>query len=146
ITLMLLDKARVLEHHDIEVHSADETYQLPSVLRLKRRVEVPRRRVQFSRRNVYRRDGFCCQYCGRQLPVEQLTFDHVVPQSRGGPTNWTNIVTSCAPCNRRKADRTPDEADMTLDSDPERPQWWPFTEGSDNFEKHPETWRPYLWT
>jgi len=146
ITLYLLDKAEIVERQDRKIHSADDTHPLPSVLRLLHRVEVPRRSIRFSRINVYRRDGFCCQYCGVEYPVDELTFDHVFPQSRGGGTNWTNIVTCCGPCNRRKGDRTPEEAGMTLDSEPRKPQWWPFTESSCDFDKHPDDWHPYLWT
>ncbi len=146
ITLYLLEKAEIIERQDCEIHSADRAYPMPSVLRLFRRVEVPRRNIQFSRINVYRRDGFCCQYCGGEYPVDELTFDHVFPQSRGGGTNWTNIVTCCGPCNRQKGDRTPEEAGMTLKSEPCKPQWWPFTESSCDFDKHPDDWHPYLWT
>jgi 5-methylcytosine-specific restriction endonuclease McrA len=146
ITLYLLEKAEVVEKQDYEIHSADASYPMPSVLRLYHRVEVPRRNIQFSRINVYRRDGFQCQYCGVEFSVDDLTFDHVFPQSRGGGTNWTNIVTCCGPCNRQKGDRTPEEAGMTLESEPRKPQWWPFTESSCDFDKHPDDWHPYLWT
>lgn len=147
IHLLILDKAEMLEHHEgQEIRSASESYSLPSVLRLVRRVSVPRRSVQFSRINVYRRDGFRCQYCGEEFGVDELTFDHVLPCSRGGTTTWSNIVTCCGPCNRKKGDRTPEEADMELLSNPKKPRWWPFTESSRNFEKHPEDWHQYLWT
>ena len=86
ITLVLMDKAEILEPQDNEVSSASRSFALPSVLRLYARVKVPRRSVQFSRSNVYRRDGFRCQYCERKHPVSSLTFDHVMPRSRGGQT------------------------------------------------------------
>lgn len=146
ITLVLLDKAELIERHDCEVRSAHDSFALPSVLRLTRRVDVPRHGVRFTRMNVYRRDGFRCQYCDRRFDVDDLTFDHVVPQSRGGRTTWKNIVTSCGPCNREKGDRTPSEAGMPLRSEPGKPRWWPFSESSINIDKHPEDWRPYLWT
>ena len=146
ITLVFLDKAELVERHDRKVPSASSSFDLPSVLRLTRRVKVPRNGVRFTRMNVYRRDGFSCQYCGVEYDVDHLTFDHVVPQSRGGSTNWTNIVTCCGPCNRRKGDRTPSEAGMPLASKPGKPRWWPFSESSINLEKHPDNWRPYLWT
>lgn len=146
ITLMILGKAEAIERHDRVVHSANDVFVLPSVLRLVRRVKVPRMGIQFSRVNVYRRDGFTCQYCGEEFNADALTFDHVMPQSRGGSTDWKNIVTSCGPCNRQKGDRTPSEADMPLLTQPKKPRWWPFSESSRNFDKHPESWRPYLWT
>ena len=146
ITLLILGKAEIIEEQERVVRSATRVFTLPSVLRLIRRVTVPRHRVQFSRTNVYRRDAFRCQYCGDRFRGDDLTFDHVLPRSRGGETNWTNIVTSCRPCNRFKGDRTPDEADMPLLAQPKEPRWWPFSASSARFEEHPEEWKPYLWT
>jgi 5-methylcytosine-specific restriction endonuclease McrA len=146
ITLLILGKAEMIAEQSSVVHSATRVFRLPSVLRLLRRVSVPRSRVQFSRVNVYRRDGFSCQYCGVYFRKEELTFDHVLPRSRGGQAEWTNIVTSCRPCNRVKGDRTPDEAEMPLLNQPSEPRWWPFSSSSARFEEHPEEWKPYLWT
>ncbi len=145
IKLLLLGKAEMLSAHSRKVHSATETFDLPSVLRLQRRVKVPHRRVHFSRKNVYRRDNYQCQYCGDRFSASDLTFDHVVPQSRGGETSWTNIVTSCQPCNREKCSRTPQEASMPLLNKPTEPRWWPFSASAGNVDDHPEDWKPYLW-
>ncbi len=88
-------------------------FPVPSVVRLKRYVRRPhRQRVAFNRRNVFRRDEQRCQYCGER--THDLTLDHVVPRSRGGPTSWENVVACCRACNARKRDRTPDEARMHL--------------------------------
>ncbi|MBA2665118.1 MAG: HNH endonuclease [Bradymonadaceae bacterium] len=146
ITLMWLGKAEVLSSQERHVHAATESFALPSVLRLIGRVRVPRHRVHFSRLNVYRRDAFRCQYCGDKFTGPDLTFDHVLPRSRGGETIWTNIVTSCQPCNRRKCSRTPAEARMPLLSHPQEPRWWPFSSGSGQVDNHPDDWKPYLWT
>lgn len=146
ITLVLLGKAETIESQEESVRSASRSFVLPSVLRLLKRVHIPRRRVRFSRINVYRRDGFTCQYCGDHFGSQHLTFDHIVPSSRGGGTEWTNIATSCRPCNRRKGDRTPHEARMPLLSVPKEPRWWPFSSGSADFHEHPDRWKPYLWT
>ena len=145
ITLVILGKAEMLEPQDRPVRSATMTFALPSVLRLTSRVKVPRQTVQFSRINVYRRDGFKCQYCTRKFPVSKLTFDHVLPSSRGGQTTWENIVTSCENCNRIKGDRTPREAQMPLLLAPKEPRWWPFSMGSWDIADHPERWHPYMW-
>lgn len=146
ITLLILGKAEMLAEQSNVVRSATQIFKLPSVLRLVRRVSVPRRRVQFSRANVYRRDGFCCQYCGDRFRKDELTFDHIMPRSRGGRATWSNIVSSCRHCNRTKGNRTPDEAQMPLLNQPGEPRWWPFSTSSAHFEKHPEAWQPYLWT
>ncbi|MFU8806015.1 MAG: HNH endonuclease [Bradymonadaceae bacterium] len=146
VTLMWLGKAEVLSEQSEKVRSATQSFPLPSVLRLFTRVRIPRRTVQFSRHNVYRRDGYVCQYCARKYQAHDLTFDHVLPRSRGGQTTWTNIVTSCQPCNRRKCSRTPAEAKMPLISQPIEPRWWPFSTGSGQIDHHPDDWQPYLWT
>jgi 5-methylcytosine-specific restriction endonuclease McrA len=81
--------------------------------------------VTFSRRNVFKRDRYVCQYCGCQPGTDELTIDHVVPRSQGGVSSWTNCVLACIACNKRKADRTPREASMTLRRQPVRPTWKP---------------------
>ena len=114
ITLLLLGKVEVLEEYGREIRSMSFTLRLPSVVRLLRMVRRPHAPVKFSRQNIYTRDKYSCQYCGTRLPPEELTYDHVVPKSRGGKTVWTNIVTCCMHCNRKKGGRTPAEARMTL--------------------------------
>src|SRR5699024_4699097 len=128
-----------------QVRSAMLSFQLPSVLRLQRRVRIPRRRVSFTRQNIYRRDAYRCQYCGEKFPANLLTFDHILPKSRGGDTSWTNIVACCQPCNRRKCSRTPDEAQMPLLNIPTEPRWWPFSLGAGDIDDHPKDWHPFLW-
>ncbi len=145
ITLLFLGKAEMLERHDREIRSLHRSYALPSVIRLMYRVKVPRRPVQFSRHNIYRRDDYTCQYCGGEFNPAQLTFDHIFPRSRGGDKSWVNIITACQQCNRIKGNRTPEEADMPLLSVPKEPRWSPFT--LDGISGNtPENWKPYLWS
>jgi 5-methylcytosine-specific restriction endonuclease McrA len=99
--------------------------QAPEVLVLSSYAKVPPRGVVFNRFNLSRRDGNACQYCGARLPLDKLTIDHVVPQSRGGETSWENCVLACMRCNNRKGSRTPAEANMKLSRLPERPDWSP---------------------
>lgn len=84
-----------------------------------------RRRVQFSRRNLFARDRHQCQYCGAFPPRSELSIDHVLPRSRGGRDTWENLVIACQKCNVKKGDRTPDEADMHLLRRPAAPRWLP---------------------
>jgi 5-methylcytosine-specific restriction endonuclease McrA len=84
---------------------------------------MPRRNVPFSRRNLYRRDKFTCQYCGNRPGSEELTIDHIVPRSLGGRTSWSNCVLACVECNKRKANRSPREASMHLRKQPKIPHW-----------------------
>lgn len=146
ITLLIMGKAEMLEIQNAFVRSANDQFPLPSVLRLVRRVRVPKKPVQFSRANVYRRDDYQCQYCGDHFAPAALTFDHVMPRSRGGETSWLNIVTACQECNRFKGDRTPAEAQMPLLNNPKEPNWLPFADSRySGSETHRQEWRPYLW-
>jgi 5-methylcytosine-specific restriction endonuclease McrA len=100
--------------------------KVPEVIVLAGYDRLPSAAVSFSRRNVFKRDHWTCQYCGVQPGGEELTIDHVVPRSRGGTSTWENCVLSCIACNKRKADRTPEQARMKLRRRPVRPAWKPL--------------------
>lgn len=97
----------------------------PEVIVLKKYGERPPRRVVFNRPNLARRDEYTCQYCGVELGQRDLTVEHILPRSRGGPTTWENCVAACGDCNSRKADLTPKEAGMKLRTTPQQPAWTP---------------------
>src|SRR5690606_22318445 len=119
MVLILLRKADLVESiPDHFVRSPTVQFPWPSIVRLRGYVAVPYKRVMISRKNVMRRDRFRCQYCGSR---EKLTVDHVLPKSRGGKDTWENLVTACTPCNNRKGNRTPEEAEMPLVRKPFRP-------------------------
>ncbi len=99
--------------------------RVPEVILLLRNDRMPVRSVPFSRRNLYRRDGYCCQYCGRKQPTSELSIDHVVPRSRGGKTTWENCVLACIPCNVTKGHRTLEASGMYLVTKPRKPDWSP---------------------
>lgn len=144
VTLVYLGKSQVLEAKDEVVCSSSKKFPKPSVIRLKHKVDMPRLRVKFTRKNVYRRDDFECQYCGKEGEFHELTFDHVVPKSQGGKTTWKNIVTSCYECNiEKKGDDTPKEAGMSLKSKPKEPRWTPIQKIG--IQDPPEDWENYLW-
>ena len=111
IKAVFLDRVNVISEYDRSVRSPTFEIPLPSVISLKQYVPMARRPA-FTRFNVFLRDHFACQYCGRSLPTEDLTFDHVTPRVRGGRTLWTNVVTACEPCNLRKGNLTPQQARM----------------------------------
>jgi 5-methylcytosine-specific restriction endonuclease McrA len=100
--------------------------RVPEVIVLTSYDRVPSKTVTFSRRNIFKRDRFTCQYCGRQPGSEELTVDHVVPRAQGGTSTWENCVLACIDCNAKKADRTPQQARMPLRSSPARPAWKPL--------------------
>ena len=111
VVLLLKAKAEMLERSSWELHSESTTMPRPMVIRLVAYVPVPRdtHKRRITRRAVFARDGWTCQYCGSRA---NLTVDHVIPRSKGGSSEWDNIVASCAPCNRRKGDLLPEKANM----------------------------------
>jgi 5-methylcytosine-specific restriction endonuclease McrA len=117
-------------HNDHSILGADnKKYFIPSLAKTKHYFNIYSRKIKFSRKNLFIRDDFTCQYCGNKFPINQLTYDHVIPKSkykkynRQIVTNWNNIVTSCAKCNKKKKDRTPHEAGMILLSEPRQPTY-----------------------
>ena len=138
--LVFKGKAEILEAHARELRSATDTFRWPHVIRLLHYVRVPRIvQRKISRRALFARDGWRCQYCGS---AGKLTLDHVVPRSRGGHSDWENVVTSCGPCNLRKGDRLPEEASMSLHSRPRTPAPALFVTLS--APTIPDRWQPYL--
>lgn len=145
LILWFQGKVEILEYHTSEVRSARDSFQLPSVMRLKRYI-APRRAtpLKFSRENIYLRDNYTCQYCGKRPPIKELTLDHVVPASKFGRKDWTNMVTACRQCNHRKGNRTPLGAGMPLLTEPKIPTWLPAAQREFDVEDMPEEWRAYL--
>ncbi len=141
IVLLYLGKAELLETYDgKQLRSVSMSMPFPSVLRLALYVKVPEKNIILSRKNILRRDGHRCQFCGRG--DLSLTLDHVIPVSRGGEDTWENLVCACVACNNRKGDRTPEEAAMPLRRKPMRPNHVTFIRqfvGTVN-----ERWKPYL--
>lgn len=96
---------------------------IPEVIALRFYDRLPPQTVKFTRRNIYEHYGHRCCYCGVRVSTSELNLEHVVPRSRGGKTDWTNVVTACIRCNVRKGDRLPEEAGMRLRKAPSRPAW-----------------------
>ncbi|GBD26054.1 CRISPR-associated endonuclease Cas9 [bacterium HR30] len=129
--------------HDERIGLVDRVIRVPRVILLLAFDRVPKRRVRFSRFNIYSRDRNTCQYCGKVFPRSELNLDHVVPRSRGGKSTWENVVCSCHECNRRKGGRTPEEAGMRLLRPPRRPDWTPFMLETFSLRRYKE-WAPFL--
>jgi 5-methylcytosine-specific restriction endonuclease McrA len=144
IKLVFLDKVEVVEESDREVHSITVSMKVPSVVRLMGFVRFRRKDAKYSRKNIYARDKYRCQYCAGQFSQEELTCDHVIPRSRGGRTEWNNIVTCCVQCNRKKGGRTPDEARLRLIKAPTRPAWYWGLQVRFAHRKPPREWWVYL--
>lgn len=137
-------KIEVLETWDEVIRTPTMEFLLPSVALLTTPVASYKKGVKFSRINVMSRDNFTCQYCGQRLPMRELNYDHVIPRIKGGRTVWENIVTSCYPCNDRKAGRTPEQAGMKLRRKPFVPKTLPMTTPVWSLSRVPEMWIPYL--
>jgi 5-methylcytosine-specific restriction endonuclease McrA len=141
VVLLYLGKAElVVAHDERRVRAVTMSMPFPSIVRLSVYVKIPYKKIILSRKNILRRDGHHCQFCGRsEVP---LTVDHVLPVSRGGEDSWENLVCACVECNNRKGDRTPEEARMPLRRRPMRPNHVTFI-------RHyvgtlDERWKPYL--
>ena len=141
VVLLLKEKAELLERARWELRSESTSLARPVVIRLVSYVKVPRdaHRRKITRRAVFARDSWTCQYCGSR---SNLTVDHVIPRSKGGTSSWENIVASCAPCNRRKGDALPRQAGMRLLRQPRRPHATVFIHVSS--PTIPLAWAQYL--
>lgn len=146
IVLILKEKAEVIDamsgrHGELELHAEKVSMTRPSVIRLVTYVRIPFQsfRRKITRRAVFARDGWECQYCGRR---GSLTMDHIVPRSKGGDTSWENVVACCAGCNRRKGDRSVSQAGMRLRSRPRTPHPTIFIHVAS--PTIPTSWQPYV--
>ncbi|MBT6095507.1 MAG: HNH endonuclease [Rhodospirillaceae bacterium] len=141
-----MDRVSVVSEYDFEVHSPSFAMQLPSVISLKQYVPL-NRRPAFTRFNVFLRDRFTCQYCGGRHLSEDLTFDHVIPRSRGGRTLWNNVVTACAPCNLRKGHEMPSKLGLQPLRAPGPPSNHQLQENGRAFPPNflHESWRDFLY-
>src|SRR6202035_5383832 len=141
IVLLLKARAEVLEEGSVTLHSERAAFARPFVIRLTTYVRVPRdaHRRKITRRAVFARDDWTCQYCGAR---SNLTVDHVIPRSKGGSSSWENIVASCAPCNRRRANALPRQAGMQLLKQPHTPGQHVFIKVAS--PTIPAAWRAYL--
>jgi 5-methylcytosine-specific restriction endonuclease McrA len=138
-----LDRVTIVAEYDQVVRSPSTSIRIPSVVVLKDYVR-PQKRVAFTRFNLFLRDEFGCQYCGAK---GDLTFDHVVPRSRGGITSWENVVAACSSCNLRKGSRSLRQAGMSLRRSPRRPDAEELRNRGRKFPPNHlhETWLDFLY-
>lgn len=144
VVLVVTGRVEVVEEYDVDIRSPSIHLKCPSVIRLKKMVKDFKQKVKFSRINVFGRDNFTCQYCGHQPGIEGLTFDHVVPRSSGGKTDWSNIVTACFPCNSKKGSKALADTGMWLKKHPSAPDYLTRIRLALLVRSAPEQWKPYL--
>lgn len=119
VCLMVMDKAQLVMNGRGEIRTVDRSFPRPSVIRLEYMIHRPRPKVKMTRKEIFRRDNYTCQYCGSS--TRTLTIDHVVPRHLNGPHTWENVVTACSTCNHEKGGRTLEQSGMVLHKKPVEP-------------------------
>ncbi len=142
VMLLYRGKAEMLENGSGFIHTASNTFPLPSVIRIIYMIKRPRPKRKLTRLEVFNRDHYTCQYCGKE--TRQLTFDHVIPRHQGGEHTWENVVSACVHCNRHKAGRTPEQANMRLLNHPRPPQGNPYFYIPYHYLRTQTEWQKYL--
>lgn len=131
------------DSHEDWIRGINFRIRVPKVIRLHTFDRLPKKTLRFNRRSVFARDENLCQYCEKQYPPSQLSFDHVIPKSRGGKTTWENVVTSCLDCNGKKRNRTPEEAGMKLRKTPVKPKRSPLVTARCDHPKY-QVWQHFI--
>ena len=146
VKAVFLERVNIVQKYERVVSSPSFQIELPSVIALKEYVRQSRNPA-FTRFNVFLRDGFCCQYCNKPFLANELTFDHVIPRSRGGKTNWENVVAACTKCNLQKANKMPGKGGVSPIKSPIRPNTYQLQENGRKFPPNHlhHTWTDYLY-
>lgn len=149
VRLTLFEKAEVIAHYsDKTIKTPNATFNVPSVIRLKKMVKPYKRfgQVKFSKINLYIRDNYKCQYCDKKFKYSELTIDHIIPRSRGGESTWTNCVTCCYKCNIFKADKNLKNSGLQLMSIPRPPRYSDLLKQSILYRTNdiPDIWKEIL--
>ncbi|HUI17685.1 MAG TPA: HNH endonuclease [Alphaproteobacteria bacterium] len=146
VKAVFLERVNIVSEYEEFVHSPTMAMRLPSVISLKEYIRAARRPA-FTRFNVFLRDYFTCQYCGTRKPTQELTFDHLVPRSRGGRTTWENVVTACGQCNLLKGNRLPRESGVYPRLPPSPPTTYQLQQNGRAFPPNylHQSWRDFLY-
>jgi 5-methylcytosine-specific restriction endonuclease McrA len=143
LVMVYLGKADVLHVHDSDVPMVEGSFPTPSVVKLRHHVRRPLPELKLSRRTVFARDEYTCQYCG--ATAKDLTIDHVIPRRHGGKTVWENVVCSCRRCNMKKSDKLLTQIGMKLRTQPRRPKYIPYISLTKYLTgRKNDVWKDYL--
>jgi len=142
MVMIVAGKAEIVENGRGVIRTPSTTFPLPSVVRLRYLIRRPRPRVKLNRREIFRRDEYTCQYCGKH--TSNLTVDHVVPRHRGGTYSWENLVSACPHCNRRKGGKTVREVGMALMRQPREPRATLYYLFGNPRYRHHTAWKKFL--
>ena len=144
VTLLIKDKADLLESYDEVIRSPTITMQCPAVIRLRGYFAKKRRMAKFTKKSLCVRDQYECAYCGKKLEPKEVTFDHIQPKSKGGASDWHNLVLCCYEDNIAKGCRTPEEAGMKLLKKPYAPSYLLGIDAAWRYAKTPPQWAAWL--
>jgi 5-methylcytosine-specific restriction endonuclease McrA len=138
--LVFMSKVDLIDRYDdLQLNTVTDSFEVPAVIRLQKYISYPYKGVNLTRQNIFKRDGYSCQYCGTK---SDLTIDHVVPKAKGGKTIWKNIVAACRRCNTIKGDNKPSERGLALQRKPFKPSYISFIRDFSGMVR--EEWKPYL--
>jgi len=119
LKLVMMERAELLKlDQNIFIRTVTKKFNIPGIIRLKRYIPFHFKTTKLSRKNIFRRDGFKCAYCGSK---KQLSLDHIKPKAKGGQDTWTNLVTCCFVCNNKKGSKSLEESDLILNIKPKKP-------------------------
>ena len=143
IKAVFLDRVNIIAEYESEVRSSSFSMKIPSVIALKKYIPISKK-PPFTRFNLFLRDNFSCQYCGSN---EELTFDHLLPRSKGGETHWDNVVTACSACNVKKGGKLLKSSGMQLNQHPYQPSTEDLHRNGKNFPPNylHKSWMDYLY-
>lgn len=144
IILVFKGTAVVLEKNHHKLSSAKKSFDVPSVIRLSKYIQIPFKKVELTRKNILIRDKNTCQYCGDIFPALELTIDHIIPKAKGGQTRWDNVVACCKVCNNKKGKMSSWEAGMPLIKKPSVPNYIYFLHIIRYFGNNHQEWMKYL--
>ena len=140
IVLIIKEKVKMLEKYSENIRSAQNSFDLPSVIRLNFYVHLKYKDIILNRRNILKRDDYRCQYCAKQ--ATPLTLDHIIPKNKGGKDIWENLVAACSKCNTRKGDTLLKHMDMKLLKKPKKPS--KLFQLQTYVNKKQDNWKQYL--
>ncbi len=146
IKAVFLDRVNIVAEYNLKVNASNFSINLPSVISLKKYISI-NKKIPFTRFNLFLRDKFRCQYCNNKFRASELTFDHVISRSKGGLSNWENVVSACFRCNNKKGSMNCIEANMRLIRNPKKPSFNDLREAGKQFPPNylHHTWSDFLY-
>ena len=141
IIMLITDKVEYIEKTSIDIKSEKISIIIPSIIKLKKYIYIKRRNIPLTRKNIFKRDKYACQYCG--MKDSPLTIDHIIPKRKGGIDSWENLVSACNSCNLIKGNKLLKDINMYLINKPKKPHYLLYIQGQVNNEYN--SWKPYLY-